>query len=178
MIAAAACVAAPLPSAMAQDHGRGRDRGERTYERQRGPSDRVPQGRGGEARRWDDRRGPAGDERRGDARRYERPRYEGARYADENRRPRWDDDDRGPRPAPREESRRRYEERPPAAPSFAPSQARRGGYLPDRFRGGVVEDYRRYRLRPPPHGYAWVRVGNGFALVSQDTGQIFDVIPD
>ena len=33
----------------------------------------------------------------------------------------------------------------------------------------------RYRLRPPPHGYNWVRVGDGFALVSPE-GQIFDMV--
>ena len=56
--------------------------------------------------------------------------------------------------------------------------ARRGGYLPDSFRGGVIEDYQRFRLRPPPRGYAWVRVNGGFALVSVGDGRIFDVIPD
>jgi Ni/Co efflux regulator RcnB len=45
-------------------------------------------------------------------------------------------------------------------------------------RGGVVEDYGRYRLRPPPRGYSWVRVGGGYALVSTMTGQVFDVVPD
>ena len=91
--------------------------------------------------------------RREDAprRRYEddRPRYEGPR--------RYDD---GPRPS--------YM-RPPGD-----GGRRSGAYLPDSYRGGVVDDYRRYRLRPPPQGYAWVRMGNGFALVEMDSGRVFD----
>ena len=54
--------------------------------------------------------------------------------------------------------------------------ARRGGYLPDTYRGALVDDYQRYRLRAPPRGYAWVRVGGGFALVSLDDGRIFDMV--
>ena len=42
----------------------------------------------------------------------------------------------------------------------------------------VIQDHARYRLRPPPRGYSWVRMGNGsFALIQQSTGQVFDVIP-
>jgi Ni/Co efflux regulator RcnB len=55
---------------------------------------------------------------------------------------------------------------------------RRGGYLPPEVRGGVVGDYGRYRLRPPPRGYTWMRVGNAFLLMNMATGQIFDVIED
>ena len=44
--------------------------------------------------------------------------------------------------------------------------------------GGIVNDLSRYRLRPPPPGYAWVRVNGGVALVSQATGQIFDIVPN
>ena len=58
----------------------------------------------------------------------------------------------------------------------SPPAARRGGYLPRNFSGEVVDDYRRYRLRTPPAGFAWVRVGNGFALVSMADGQIFDMV--
>jgi Ni/Co efflux regulator RcnB len=57
-----------------------------------------------------------------------------------------------------------------------PPAARRGGVLPDGLRGGVVSDYQRYRLRPPPAGYAWVRVGTGFALISLADGQVFDTV--
>lgn len=65
----------------------------------------------------------------------------------------------------------------PRPRGFAPPSPRRGGYLPpDSYRGAVVQDYRRYRLRPPPQGYAWVRVGGGFALVSLADGRIFDMV--
>ncbi|MBL8772616.1 MAG: RcnB family protein [Phenylobacterium sp.] len=157
MIAAAVCVAAPLGDvAWSQGRGDGDRRGGRA-ERQDAPADRGARRGGDERRDW-------GDRRRFDERRAGPPRG------------RWVDDGGPPRPAPPYEGRRRYEDGP--RPAFAPSGARRGGYLPDRFRGGVVEDYRRYRLRPPPSGYAWVRVGSGFALVSESSGQIFDIIPD
>jgi len=66
---------------------------------------------------------------------------------------------------------------PPRAmpPGFA---IRRGGMIPPGFRGSVVPDYGRHRLRPPPPGFAWVRMGDRFMLVSRATGQIFDVIGD
>jgi Ni/Co efflux regulator RcnB len=41
----------------------------------------------------------------------------------------------------------------------------------------VIQDHARYRLRAPPRGYSWVRMGNGFALIQESTGQVFDVIP-
>lgn len=59
-----------------------------------------------------------------------------------------------------------------------PYGVRRGGYLPPDVSGPVIEDYGRYRLRPPPPGYTWVRVGNAFLLMNMASGQIFDVIPD
>jgi|SRR5665213_1062678 len=79
-------------------------------------------------------------------------------------------------------------ERPPAeaygpppsayAPPSGYYQPRRGGYLPPQARGGVVQDYGRYRLRQPPRGYAWVRSGRAMMLMDMNTGQVFDVIPD
>jgi len=63
---------------------------------------------------------------------------------------------------------------PPSAYRAAP---RRGGYLGPGAGGEVIQDYGRYRLRPPPRGYEWVRVGGGMALVSNATGQVFDVVP-
>ena len=53
---------------------------------------------------------------------------------------------------------------------------RRGGLVPPQFRGAIVPDYGRHRLRPPPPGFAWVRMGDRYMLVSRATGQIFDVI--
>jgi Ni/Co efflux regulator RcnB len=55
---------------------------------------------------------------------------------------------------------------------------RRGGQVPPQYREAVVPDYRSHRLRPPPPGFAWVRMGDRYALVSRATGQIFDVIGD
>jgi Ni/Co efflux regulator RcnB len=40
-----------------------------------------------------------------------------------------------------------------------------------------VQDYGRYRLRPPPPGYGWVRSGRALMLMDMNTGQVFDVIP-
>jgi Ni/Co efflux regulator RcnB len=65
---------------------------------------------------------------------------------------------------------------PYGAPPEARYGARRGGMLPPQYRGAIVPDYGRHHLRPPPPGFAWVRMGDGYALVSRDTGQIFDVI--
>lgn len=80
---------------------------------------------------------------------------------------------------------REREERMPA-PRYVPAPAygdaapregvRRGGMLPPTYRGAPVYDPGRYRLRPPPPGYAWYRVGDDFLLVSEMSGLIFDVI--
>lgn len=108
------------------------------------------------------------DQGRGKPERHdERRRDEGRR--DEGRR------DEGRRGDDREYGRRDLRE---DDGRYAPRDARRGGYLPDNYRGGAVDDYQRFRLRPPPRGYAWVRVNGGFALVSVVDGRIFDVIPD
>lgn len=80
-------------------------------------------------------------------------------------------DDRGGR---RFEGRREFR---PERRYEPPRRLRPGGYLPGAYREGRVENYGRYRLRPPPQGYNWYRVGDGFLLVSPD-GQIFDVVVD
>jgi Ni/Co efflux regulator RcnB len=64
-----------------------------------------------------------------------------------------------------------YPGRPPAAYGL-----RRGEMMPPEYRGAIVPDYGRHRLRPPPPGFAWVRMGDRYMLVSRSTGQIFDVI--
>jgi Ni/Co efflux regulator RcnB len=56
------------------------------------------------------------------------------------------------------------------------SDWRRGGYLPEYYRGWVVDDYPRWGLRRPPYGYHWVRVGPDYLLVAAATGLIFDVV--
>jgi Ni/Co efflux regulator RcnB len=87
------------------------------------------------------------------------------------------------------DGRRGYEERrwrdgpPPRAyriePGYGPGPGyawRRGGRLPPGYRGQVIEDYSRYRLRPPPRGYYWYRSGDDFLLAAIATGLIFEVI--
>ncbi|MBU2152801.1 MAG: RcnB family protein, partial [Alphaproteobacteria bacterium] len=105
----------------------------------------------------------------------ERRAPDGQRWQGQERRD--DGDDRR-----RYEERQRYDDGRPSygqAPrpnymSPAPGVAARRG-PPDGYRGGgVVDDYRRYRLRPPPQGYDWVRMGNGFALVERGSGRVFD----
>ncbi|MBU2135854.1 MAG: RcnB family protein [Alphaproteobacteria bacterium] len=71
---------------------------------------------------------------------------------------------------------------PPAVyyghPQYRPGYVawRRGAVLPPHYRGYVVHDYHRYRLRPPPRGYAWHQVGNDYLLAAVATGIIFEII--
>jgi Ni/Co efflux regulator RcnB len=56
---------------------------------------------------------------------------------------------------------------------------KRGGYVPMQYRRGnyVVSDWRRYRLKPPPRGYQYIRSGNGdFILAAITTGAIMSII--
>ena len=147
---AAVVVAAASPVAVDLAHAK--DQGQRAEQRGRGP-DRG-EGRGGGRRfegRRDDDRGRGGERggRRWDDRRDDR-RYDRREYE-------------GPRgyPAP-----------------YARPRIRPGGRLPPDYRGAQVYDFHRYRLRPPPHGYAWYRTPGAFILVSLVDGQVFDVIPD
>jgi Ni/Co efflux regulator RcnB len=109
---------------------------------------------------FDGNRGRGGDEqsraggRDGPGPRFERPRDRGF-------------EPRFQRPEPqRLRPDRRFE---------APRQLRPGEQMPGALRDDRVEDYGRYRLRPPPHGYTWYRTGAGFMLVSPD-GLVLDVI--
>jgi Ni/Co efflux regulator RcnB len=164
---AVAAVAGPLPlgsAAVAKDKpdhqaqrgdygNRGGDRG--------GPS----RGRGGEG--WRENNRGRGAER-GGGERGASERGGGERRDYERR-----GGDRGEWRAPP-----RSDYGPPPGYGYAPPRAyglRRGGYMPPQVQGGVVEDYGRFRLRPPPRGYDWVRVGDDFLLVAPD-GQIFDMI--
>lgn len=175
MMAAVASVTAATPLAgpafARDDQGRRYERQERGRDGgERGAGRRADSDRGGprsERRYEDDRRarvpalgyGGRGERREG----ADRPRSEPMpRYGDRRR-----DDDRP-----------RYGDRAPRPQGFAapPPAARRGGYLPRNFSGEIVDDYRSYRLRTPPAGFAWVRVGRGFALVSMRDGQIFDMV--
>ncbi|WP_199098670.1 RcnB family protein [Dyella sp. ASV21] len=54
----------------------------------------------------------------------------------------------------------------------------RGGYVPVEYRDRryVVDDWRAYRLAPPPPGHQWVRSDNGeFLLVAISTGIIVNI---
>ena len=117
----------------------------------------------------DDDRGRGRGEQRGGWRGGDRgpgPRFERPRGGDERRFDRRDDR--------RFEGRRDFRHEQGYEP---PRRLRPGGHLPGAYREGRIEDYGRYRLRPPPRGYAWYRVGEGFLLVSPD-GQIFDMVVD
>jgi len=157
VLAAAAIVAAPLATAgaaMAKDH----NGGGRPEQRGHGPGGgRGWHGGGGGDRRDGYPGGQRGGEDRGGGGRWERqePRYE---RRDERADPRYGGRAYGP---------------PPGAYEGAP---RRGGYL-GRGGGEVIQDPGRFRLRAPPRGYEWVRTAGGMALVSQATGQVFDVVP-
>lgn len=59
-------------------------------------------------------------------------------------------------------------------PAYRPWQ--RGMVLPPVYRNYVIYDYGRYRLRPPPRGYHWVRHNDDYLLVAIATGIILDVI--
>jgi Ni/Co efflux regulator RcnB len=165
LLAAAAIVAGPLAtagSAMARD-----DRREERRE--------APQAQHGGAPRW------LGGGRQA------APGYRGAQeYRYERADPRND-----PRNDPRSDPRNNYRSEPSADPRYdpraygppaaapAPNYAppRRGGYLGPGAGGAVIQDPGRYHLRPPPRGYMWMRTPNGMAMVSQSTGQIFDMVP-
>jgi Ni/Co efflux regulator RcnB len=52
----------------------------------------------------------------------------------------------------------------------------RGQFLPQEYRGYVVNDYDRYHLRRPPRGYYWYRAGDDYVLAALASGLIFEVI--
>jgi Ni/Co efflux regulator RcnB len=52
----------------------------------------------------------------------------------------------------------------------------RGQFLPQEYRGYVVNDYDRYHLRRPPRGYYWYRAGDDYVLAALGSGLIFEVI--
>jgi Ni/Co efflux regulator RcnB len=58
------------------------------------------------------------------------------------------------------------------------SEWRRGGRVPPEYRGRnyVVNDYRAYRLQPPPRGYQWVGVGGDYVLAAVATGVIMQIV--
>lgn len=154
-IATAACVAGPMLAAATEASAD--PRYERRYDRR---DDRRDDRRGDRYDRRDDRRDDRRYDRRED-RRWDSRRNNGYYYNG-----RWS---YGPPP-------QSYYGRPGYRPGYA--AWRRGAYLPGYYRGGgyVVYDYGRYRLRPPPRGYYWYRVGNDYLLAAIATGLIFEVI--
>ena len=54
---------------------------------------------------------------------------------------------------------------------------RQGQRLPPMYRGDVVRDPGRYRLRAAPPGYDWVGVGPDIYLVQRSTGMVLDTVP-
>ncbi|HJV53812.1 MAG TPA: RcnB family protein [Noviherbaspirillum sp.] len=59
-----------------------------------------------------------------------------------------------------------------------PEHFRRGQRLPPEYRSHqfVVEDWRHYRLPPPPRGHHWVQVGAEYVLVAIPSGVIINVV--
>ena len=160
-LAAVATVAGPMAaatSASAQPRDNNWDRNDRNdggrdhrggYDNRSGYDNR-----GGYERRDNDRRDDRRDDRRWDGRRDNGYYYSG----------RWN---YGPPP-------QAYYGRPGFRPGYQAWQ--RGGYLPREYRSYAVYDYGRYRLRPPPRGYQWVRVNDDFILEALATGLIADVL--
>jgi Ni/Co efflux regulator RcnB len=107
-------------------------------------------------------------ERRDD---YERRRWEG-RNAEHNRRSEYYGNRRWSYPQPPGPSA--YYGRPPPRSGY-PSW-RRGAYLPPMYRGEMIRDYPRYRLRAPPRGYTWYHVERDYMLTGP-SGVIFDIVP-
>jgi Ni/Co efflux regulator RcnB len=165
LLAAIALVAGPLAtagSAMGKEHredrheqaGPGRGGGEGRWAGPRQGQGQGPARAPRQAFRGDEYRGPGG---------YDPRSYPQA--AD----PRMDPRGGGYRADPR------YDPRAYAAPPNY-GAARRGGYLGPGG-GEVIQDPQRLHLRPPPRGYEWVRTPRGWAMVSQSTRQVFDVVP-
>ncbi|MGH6965615.1 MAG: RcnB family protein, partial [Phenylobacterium sp.] len=123
----------------------------------RGASDRGGD-RGGYERRGGDDRG---------GRSYERPVYPSRGGPPQGYR-----EGRG---EPYRGDRRGYEYDAAPPPQYYAPSARRGGYMPPQA-AAPVPDPGRYRLRPAPRGFTWVRTANGYAMVGQD-GRVFDVVP-
>ena len=64
-----------------------------------------------------------------------------------------------------------------APPSRGARSYRQGEYLPPMYRGSVVQNPGRYRLRAPPPGYDWVGVGPDIYLMQRNSGMVLDTIP-
>lgn len=67
----------------------------------------------------------------------------------------------------------------PGNSANAPGHWRKGDRLPPEYRDRqyVIEDWRAYRLAPPPRGYSWVGVGGDYLMVQISSGLILRVGP-
>ena len=163
LLAAVSLVAGPLATAggaVAKERREARA-GQRVEQVQRGGEQRGEQRGGDSGGRWAGARGQP-QVYRAD------PRNEG-RYAPAE-----------PRGEARGDYRGDYGGEPRIDPRYEPrvsgAAPRRGGYLGPGA-GAVIQNPASQRLRPAPRGYEWVRTARGNALVSQSTGQVFDVVP-
>lgn len=162
-LAAAAAVAGPIAASATTAQAQSWDRREDHWDRREDRWDRREDRWDRREDRWDrrdhhwDRRDHRRDNRWDN--RWDQRRYNGYYYQN-----RW------------------YYGPPPQAyygnPYYRPGYVawRRGAVLPHHYRGYVVHDYHRYRLRPPPRGYAWYQVGNDYLLAAVATGLIFEII--
>lgn len=158
-IAAMAAVAGPLAIATtAQAQGRG-DQREYRDNRQNNRGDYRDNRQNNRGDYRNDRRDYRPDNRRNDNQRWDNRRYNGYYLGNS-----WYYG------APQASYYNRYDYRP----DYRAWQ--RGGYLPPAYRGYVVNDYGRYRLRPPPRGYHWVRANDDYILAAIATGLILEVI--
>lgn len=59
-----------------------------------------------------------------------------------------------------------------------PGSWHKGERVPPEYRQRqyVIDDWRAYRLSPPPRGYQWVGVGGDYFLVAVPTGVVFQVV--
>ncbi|WMY10837.1 RcnB family protein [Paraburkholderia phenoliruptrix] len=67
----------------------------------------------------------------------------------------------------------------PGHSANAPGHWRKGDRLPPEYRDRqyVIDDWRAYRLAPPPRGYSWVGIGGDYLMVQLSTGVILRVGP-
>lgn len=169
-LAAIAAVAGPIAASATTAHAQSRDHRENRWDRREDRHDRREDQRDArrDGGRWDqredryDRREDRWDhreDRRDNRYGWDRGRHNGYYYNN-----RWH---YGPPP-------QAYYGNPYYRPGYA--AWRRGSHLPPYYRGYVVSDYHRYRLRRPPSGYAWYRVGDDYLLAAIASGLIFDII--
>uniref|UniRef100_E1TFX4 Integral membrane protein-like protein n=1 Tax=Burkholderia sp. (strain CCGE1003) TaxID=640512 RepID=E1TFX4_BURSG len=67
----------------------------------------------------------------------------------------------------------------PGNSANAPGHWRKGDRLPPEYRDRqyVIDDWRAYRLAPPPRGYSWVGIGGDYLMVQLSSGLILRVGP-